>query len=272
MRIHEIKIVTQLDRGLAYAEACFETFRVVQAQIFQLAQHQRRLQCALKSYGLICTDTEVESWFKQAINAANLQGDDILIRLTVSGGDAAWGLLRNNEHGYCVQIQMMPTMARQPLDLKTVQWPFPLREKWVKYTSDYAESLRAIQQWKQAGEIENPMQALICSDDGYVLSTLTANIALYRQGQWFTPQGVGILHGVVRHFLLQQGVLIESLCPQAWLDDCEAMVCMNSGIFVHAVSSVNQRILDVRHPAMTDLLSVLDGESGVPRLCKDCIE
>jgi len=259
--MNEIKIVGQLDRGLAYAEACFETFRVLNGHVFQQIEHQQRLQEGLKTYGLICTDDELESWFEQAIAAAAKQGDDILLRMTVSGGDAAWGLLAQNTQPH-VQIQMMPSVERKALHLQSVIWSFPLREKKVKYTADYAESLRAIQQWG----LDNPMQALIGSDSGNVLSTLTANIAIYRQGQWFTPHGLGILSGIVRHFLLEQGMLFESVCPVAWLGDCEAVVCMSSGVFVQPVELLNGRALDVHHPAMSKLFSAFKGMSGVPNM------
>ena len=261
MRMNEIKIVEQLDRGLAYAEACFETFRVLDSHIFRQAEHQQRLKYALESYGLICTDNELENWFKEAISAANIQGNDMLVRMTVSGGDAAWGLLAQNTQPH-VQIQMMPFVERKSLHLQSVIWPFPLREKNVKYTADYAESLRAIQQWG----LDNPMQALIGSDSGNVLSTLTANIAIYRQGQWFTPQGLGILSGIVRQFLLQRGLLLEAVCPNTWLNDCEAMVCMNSGVFVQPVASLNGRALAVNHPAMSKLFSAFKDMSGVANM------
>jgi len=261
MRMNEIKIVRQLDRGLAYAEACFETFWVLDGRVFQQVEHQQRLQKGLKTYGLICTDDELDNWFEQAISVAAKQGQDILVRMTVSGGDAAWGLLSKHREPH-IQIQIMPTVVRQPLHLQSVIWPFPLREKQVKYTADYAESLRAIQQWG----LDNPMQALICSDSGNVLSTLTANIAIYRQGQWFTPQGLGILHGIVRQFLLGKGVLIEATCPCVWLDDCEAVVCMNSGVFVQPVASLNARMLDVNHPAMNKLFSAFEGMSGTANM------
>jgi len=261
MRMNEIKIVGQLDRGLAYAEACFETFRVLDGYIFQQTEHQQRLQYGLESYGLICTDDELENWFEQAVSAANMQGDDMLVRMTVSGGDAGWGLLLKNIQPY-VQIQMLPAGVRKPLYLQSVVWPFPLREKKVKYTADYAESLRATQQWK----LDASLQALICSGDGNILSTLTANIAIYRQGQWFTPQGLGILHGTVRQFLLEKGILSEAICPVAWLDDCEAVACMNSGVFVQSVMLLNARKLDVNHPAIGKLFTAFDGLLGVPNM------
>ncbi len=261
MRMNEIKIVSQLDRGLAYAEACFETFRVFNGHVFQQIEHQKRLQEGLKSYGLICTDDELKNWFEQAVTAANIHADDMLVRMTVSGGDAAWGLLVKNSQSH-VQIQMMPPVERKPLHLQSVVWPFHLREKKVKYTADYAESLRAIQQWG----LDNSMQALIGSDSDNVLSTLTANIAIYRQGQWFTPQGLGVLSGTVRQFLLQQGLLLEVVCPNTWLDDCEAMVCLNSGVFVQPVMSLNARELDVNHSAIGKLFTAFDGLLGAPSM------
>ena len=262
MRMNEIKIVEQLDRGLAYAEACFETFSMVQGQVFERAKHQRRLQAALKTYGLICTDKEVKHWFCQAIAAAVAQGNHMMVRLTVSMGDAEWGLLPKIRRDLHVQVQIMPFMPPQTSHLQTVTWPFPLREKRVKYTSDYAESLRAIQQW----QLPSGVQALICSSHGGVLSTLTANIALYRDGQWYTPQGLGVLHGVIRQFLLRQGILQEAICPIEWLGNCEAMVYMNSGVFVQPVVSINQRELSDRHPAIDELYNSFNGLPGVPWL------
>jgi len=256
--MNEIKIVTQLDRGLAYAEACFETFCVVDGEVFEQAEHMQRLQRGLHAYGLECSENDLKDWFNQAIIAATQQAENMLVRLTVSGGEAAWGLLPNDEAKLYVQVQMLPHIKHKALHLASVYWPYPLREKTAKYTADYAESLRAIQQWG----LDNPMQALICSLDNHVLSTLTANIALYRDGQWWTPKGLGILSGVVRQFFIRYGILHETICPEKWLDDCEAIVCLNSGQLVQSVASVNQRDLDINHTAISELLTVLHGVSG----------
>ena len=258
MSSDEIKIVTQMDRGLAYAEGCFETFRVVQGRIFQRRAHQRRLQQGLQSFGMHCPDAELDSWFRQAVCA--VKDDDALVRMTVSGGDAAWGLVPDQRRPH-VQIQMIRPPKRKTLHLQTVQWPFPLREKLVKYMADYAESLRAIQLWG----LKEPMQALVCSEK-LLLSTLTANIATYRAGQWWTPQGPGVLHGTVRRFLLQKGVMREAHCPIAWLADCEAMVCLNSGVFIQPVASVNGRSLATGHDVIKALYGALEGEGGVVKM------
>ncbi|PCI43366.1 MAG: hypothetical protein COB41_07240 [Proteobacteria bacterium] len=268
MRMNEIKIVEQLDRGLAYAEACFETFRVFDGCVFQQAEHQQRLQYGLKSYGFSCADEDVNSWFEQAMSAASIQGNDILVRLTVSAGDADWGLLHKADERSSdvhVQVQMILPIKPIPAHLKTVRWPFPLREKKAKYTSDYAESLRAIQQWRCSEEkLDAPMQALICASDGNLLSTLTGNIMIYRHGQWHTPVGDGILSGVIQQFLLRNKLLVACECPVLWLDDCEAIALSNSGIFVRAAHSVNSRALDVSGSSFSIFVDALKGCKGVP--------
>jgi branched-subunit amino acid aminotransferase/4-amino-4-deoxychorismate lyase len=263
MRTNEIKIQSQfvprLARGIAYAEGCFETCRVVQGKVFQQNLHEQRLQKAMAAYGWHIEQNTLSVWFSHAINAAAKQGDDILLRLTVAGGEADWGLFAEQTPSF--YVQMMPVKPRQPVHLKAVQWPFPLHEKYAKFTSDYAQGLRATQLWKD--KLAEHQQALVCSEHSMVLGTLTSNIALYREGQWHTPQGMGILCGIVRNDLLQQGVLHETPCPISWLDDCEAMACLNSGVFVQKVVSINQRVLDTEHHAYLLLTDALRGQVGV---------
>ena len=265
MRMNEIKIVSQflpkMERGIAYGEACFETLRVYQGKVFQCKSHQYRLQQAMAAYGW---DMEIEAlsqWFESSIKASYRYGDDVLMRFTVSGGDAAWGLLPAQGQQPSFYVQAMPMQKRGKVQLQSVIWPFALHEKYAKFSSDYAEGLRARQIWKSS--IAGDSQALVCSNHGEVLSTLTSNIALYRQGQWHTPQGLGILKGIVREYLVQKEVLSEAVCPVSWLDDCEVMVCINSGVFVQAVSHINARVLPRQHHAYAILTHALAGESGV---------
>ncbi len=45
-------VLTIEDRGLLYAEACFETFRVVNGAIFSWREHEKRLRLGLSLFGL----------------------------------------------------------------------------------------------------------------------------------------------------------------------------------------------------------------------------
>ena len=265
MRMNEIKIVSQfvprLDRGLGYAEACFETFCVYKGNVFQAHAHQLRLQEAMAAYGWDIALNMLSDWFEESIEYAGKLGENVLVRLTVSGGDAAWGMLPSKPQPPSFYVQAMVVQSRAPAVLKSVLWPFALREKTAKFTSDYAEGLRAMQLWKAS--LKAKEQALVCSEAGMLLSTLTSNIALYREGQWYTPSGLGVLQGIVRQYLLDKDILIEASCPIAWLDDCEAMVCLNSGVFVQPVSHINGRALVLEHAAQRVLMDAFAGEAGV---------
>jgi len=262
----EIKICDSLDRGLSYGEAVFETFCIVGGAVFCLPLHKKRLQKGLALYGLDVSHGVLDSWFEQAITSVSEQHDSLL-RITVSGGDADWGLLPPHQQNPSVYVQHLAIQShRAALHLKSCEWPFPLHDKQAKLSSDYAEILRAYQRVKN--NLNAEMQPLFCSVDGMILSSLTANIALYRQGEWLAPMGMGILTGVVRGYLLNQGIMRQMHCPQAWLDDCEAIVCLNSGVFVQPVASINGRGLDVQHLAYQPLKQAFKGEPGVPvNLC-----
>jgi len=258
----EIKIYDSLDRGLSYAEAVFETFRVVHGAVFCLPLHKQRLKCGLALYGLNVSGVVLDAWFEQAILAVS-EYNDVLLRLTVTGGESGWGLLPKHDSDVCVYVQKVrATKAPAMLDFQTVNWPFPLHDKQAKLTSDYAETLRAYQCVKN--DLNDNLQPLFCGVDGTILSSLTANIALYRQGEWLTSMGMGILAGVVRGYLLDKGVMRQTPCRQVWLDDCEAIVCLNSGVFMQSVASINGRNLDVEHLACQQLKQAFKGEEGVP--------
>ncbi|MDQ6974805.1 MAG: aminotransferase class IV [Mariprofundaceae bacterium] len=257
---YDIQYNDTLDRGLAYAESCFETWRVVNGDVFLLLAHQQRLQQGMALFGWDVSLQVIQMWFEEVNQAAMQEGNDRLIRMSLSAGEAAWGLFAKATSSLKVYVQTMPSLKRPDVHLHAVEWMFPRYEKLAKCTLDYSFELRAMQQWKAT--LPAGRQALICQH-GEVMHSLTANILLYRQGQWWTAQGLGILSGVVQTFLCQQGLVKGGRCPVAWLDDCEAMACTNSGVFLQAVSSINGRDLDVKHQAFDALYMALKREQGV---------
>jgi branched-subunit amino acid aminotransferase/4-amino-4-deoxychorismate lyase len=104
---------------------------------------------------------------------------------------------------------------------------------------------------------------LMC-DDGHILSTPTANVLVYRQGQWWTPAGDGVLPGIVRGALLDSGVVLDAHCPVDWLEECEALALCNSGYFILPVTRVHERDLPESGSAFELLYRVLSGRPGVP--------
>jgi len=252
----DIQIVQQLNRGLSYAESCFETFRVVDGAIFLWHQHWSRLNRGLQSFGIDISSQE-EKIYQSCLQAAAEIDDDCLLRLTVTGGEAVWGL--NQQATPQVFIQVIPFIAKsQTIRLQSVEYPFALLDKPAKFTSDYALTLRAIQHWS----LQDGNSPLICKNN-MLLSGLTANIALFCQGKWVTPQGDGILAGTIRDYLIDQSFITSQACSIQILEQTEAAVLLNSGSFLQVVQSIDKQQLQTQHPAIADLRQTLQEQAGV---------
>jgi len=246
------------DRGLLYAEACFETFRVIGGGIFGWQEHESRLRRGLACFGIDLP----EGLLSLCLDAAAKCGPDVLLRITVSGGQAPWGLRRPNRRGHGIHIMTRHYEGSAvPVSLRTIQWPFSLRARPAKFTADYAETLRALEIVRdQLGDDED---ALVCNDRSMV-SAMTANVLIHRKHHWWTPAGNGVLPGIIRSALLQSGIVTESDCPIGWFEDCQVMAVCNSGSFITPIRQINGRELPVTDPAINRLWQPLIGRPGVP--------
>ncbi|MCF6208503.1 MAG: aminotransferase class IV [Ghiorsea sp.] len=252
-----IHCVDHLNRGLSYAESCFETFRVIDGAIFLWDKHWQRLQHGFASFGLCLPEKHQENIKQSCLQAAKKEGSDCLVRLTVTGGEAAWGLIQQATPQ--VYIQTLPFVPKQQtIHLQSVEYPFALLPKPAKFTSDYALTLRAKQHWT----LQDEKSPLICKN-GVLLGGLVANIALFSQGKWLTPQGDGILAGTIRDYLIQQGLMTPQSCSTQLLAQTEAAVLLNSGSFLQVVQTIDNKPLQTQHPAIADLQQNLQAQQGV---------
>jgi len=256
-----ILCVDEMDRGLAYAESCFETFRIIDGHIFLWQKHWQRLSIGMQSFGIKLSKGYAERVLGACLKQSKKIADDCLVRITISGGHAPWGLIQvTNPTCY---IQASPFIVNdETLVMTSVEQQSPLNIKTAKFTADYANTLQNIQHWQQSIPNLNPLTCLV-TKDGAVLSGLTSNVLLFQHGQWRTPQNTGVLAGVIRHFLLDQSLLVEQVCPVSMLKTCEALLLTNSGQFIKVVSSIDGRFLDTNHPAIEKLQTALAKHQGV---------
>jgi len=255
-----ILCMDKMDRGLAYAESCFETFRIINGHIFLWGKHWQRLSCGMQSFGIHLSENFGNKVLEACLKQSKQRGKDCLARLTISGGDASWGLLQPaNPRCY---IQTIPFTPNKIIAMHSVEQTNPLYLKTAKFAADYANTLKNIRHWQQSMPNLNPLTYLV-KKDGVVLSGLTSNVLLYHDGKWRTPQGLGILAGVVRQYLLDQSLLVEQVCPVSMLETCEALLLTNSGQFIQVVSSIDGRELATKHPAIQKLQDVLAKHPGV---------
>ncbi|MDX8406096.1 MAG: aminotransferase class IV [Mariprofundus sp.] len=249
-----IEVVNTMDRGLAYAEACFETFRIIDDNIFSWPAHAARLRRGLAEFAIELNEEQLLQ-MRSACRKA-VAGKDMLVRLTVSGGDASWGMF-TAAMAPVVRIQCMPySEPRESLSLRLLEWPSPPAARIAKFTADYATTLRALRGERQALFVRR----------GQILTAATANVMILRQGQWWTPQlDAGVLPGVIRQYLIDAGVVREARCPSVWLDDCTAMAVTASSFFVRDVVSIKglpvKRRLEVCSGTLKQCLASC---SGVP--------
>jgi len=261
--ILKINHVDTLERGLAYGEACFETFRVTNGRVFDWPGHWHRLASGLAEYGLLLPVGQDEELLFACLREAAIAGPDVLVRLTICGGEASWGLTSKAIEP-AAYIQCLPyTRNQAPAFLKLQSWPFPLKPKRSKFTSDYAETLRAL---SGSADIH-----VLFEQHDLLIATATANILIYRAGRWSTPLAeAGVLPGRVRDFLIRNSLVIEEPCPVSWLQDCEAAAVCNSGLFIQPIAFIagveRLEAMDIHHGAFQPLFELLQQQEGVSLL------
>lgn len=247
-----------MNRGLAYGEACFETFRVIHHEIFAWHEHCQRLASGLAEFGLSISEHDFDMVRDACLKEAATAGEDALVRFTISGGEMEWGLFAGSGESICY-IQALPAIEKSAAAvLQLKQWPFPLKAKHAKFTADYAETLRALKGCRN--------RDILFEQDGVLIAAATSNLLLYRHGTWWTPDGErGVLPGVVRDHLIKVGAVREAVCPVEWLADTEAVAVCSSGMFIRPVAEVEHiNSFDIEHPVLRILTEALAGYEGVP--------
>ncbi|MDX8389510.1 MAG: aminotransferase class IV [Mariprofundaceae bacterium] len=233
--------IERIDRGMMYAEACFETLRVINGEVFNWQAHLDRLTRGLETFGIGIPP----SLRKEVNTAAAHCGSDSIVRLTIGGGMATWGLIPPVLQKPSVHIMATPyRQPTAPLRLRTVDWPMPLFPRPAKFTADYAYTLRGLQLCKD--QLKQGESALVC-EGGLCISTTTANLIVQYQNKWWTPAGSHVLPGIVRQQLLIDNLVHESNIPIHWLESCTAMAITNSVCFVRPVQEINGRKLSLSH-------------------------
>lgn len=240
-----------LMRGISYAEACFETFRVIQGKVLAWQAHWARLSKGLLLYGITLPDTAQAQIWNAIQHQCDHVTEDCLVRLTIAGGEACWGLFEPALP--VIYIQALPFTANTAeKHLHTMTYPFALRPKLAKFSSDYAEYLRAIVPCKIAHPSIAPQDYLWCKQ-GIILGTLTANILLLVDDVWLSPAGDGILPGILQQQLIQHALVKSADCPIEMLEQAQAMLLSNCGQLLQVVGSVNGRTLSTKHPDIAHL-------------------
>src|SRR5215475_3890327 len=78
-------------------------------------------------------------------------------------------------------------------------------------------------------ECDEQTDAVLINERGEITETTIMNIAVFRDGQWITPQtSCGLLPGVMREELLARGEIVEAVVPANELRPGELIRCFNA--------------------------------------------
>ncbi len=200
--------ISVFDHGFLYGDGIFEGIRAYHGRIFKCKEHLDRLYESAKTIMLNIgiSKGEMEEVLCSTLRKNNL--DNAYIRLVVSRGVGDLGLDPNNCAGasiICIadQIKIYPQeMYEQGLDVKTVAVrrtnPDSLSPR-VK-SLNYLNNIMAKIESTQAGVVE----AIMLTQEGYVVEGTADNIFILRRGALLTPPlSSGCLEGVTRNAVIE---------------------------------------------------------------------
>lgn len=240
--------IAVLDRGLMYGDGVFRTVRLEAGQAVWWQDHLAKLAADCTRLGLACPSAE--QW------QADLQ------RLTVQRPDGALKLMVTRgvgSRGYQLPQPARPT--RIALLAPLPEWPASL---WQDGVAVRVCDLRLGRQPRLAGvkhlnRLENVLaraewddpdirEGLLLAEDGRVISGVSSNLFIYRNGQLLTPRlddcGVaGVARGHVLQAAAARGLTVRE--QDLTLDDvlaAEGVWLTNSLIRLWRVARLGERV------------------------------
>jgi hypothetical protein len=63
--------------------------------------------------------------------------------------------------------------------------------------------------------------------------------------------------------LIEQGILLATVCTSQQLAQTQAAVLLYSGAFIQIVEGIDGRLLNTNHPAIEDLKQLFSNQQGV---------
>jgi branched-chain amino acid aminotransferase len=220
--------IAPTDRGFTLGDGVFETLLVLNGQICLLPYHLERLREDLQilSIDLGLDDLGLTGLLQEAVERNRLTTG--ILRLTVSRGPGQRGLIP--DAGVQPTLVITPSLG-QPIfsPVRLVLAQNTRRNEFSPLSRikslNYLDNLLA----RQGAIAQGADDALLLNTTGYLTESSVANFCVRLNGQWFTPPvEAGVLPGVIRRRLLEQGdVQVQPLLPSE-LDQADAMLLCNS--------------------------------------------
>ena len=246
----ESDVIDIADRGLAYGDGLFETFRVINERPLWWDRHLARLQRGAQVLGIeLPNPTRLHI---EALNCCEGAADGVL-KLILTRGSSGRGY-RPGDGSPTRILSLHPSPTRQDsitairCEARLATQPLLAGFKHL----NRLEQVLAARECQQA----NVDEGLLFDGDGRLVSAVAGNVFLLRDGEWLTPiiDRCGVA-GICREWLLEN---LASCRETALGDDdvkaAEAVFVCNSVRGILPVSELDGRAL----PLPESLLALRD--------------
>ncbi len=249
-----------IDDRIFLGEGLFETIKVDSSVPCFANLHWQRLANAARQLG-IPFELSADDWFEhltQQIKRDNLYHGGI--KAILSGGPAPRGLAERGQVSQLIFQTFNYQILNQPIRLISVPW---LRDETNPlYQLKTVNYLEAILARRHALSLKAD-DALFFNLQHYATETTCANLFLIKDNQLITPcLEHGVLPGITRARILK-------LCEEEHISYCEtavtksifaevdAVFITNSLHGIRRVLAIDQTILEVNHPLIDRLITLL---------------
>jgi 4-amino-4-deoxychorismate lyase len=232
------------DRSFQYGDAIFSTVRIRAGQPLLWSLHWQRLCHSMQRLGFaVLGETTV---LQQVL--ASISAPEQVLKVLISRGEGArgYGTLgisapqlycwtapmpdyqQVREHGVRLGLAQM-RLAQQPL------------LAGIKHCSRLETVLL-----KREAEQSGFDDLLVCDQQDFLIEATAANLLLWRDGQWWTPElhNAGVA-GVMRQLLLEAGLVTTTLLPLADAAQAQAMALCNALTGIVPAHSIAGRPLNM---------------------------
>ena len=199
--------ISVFDRGLLYGDGLFETLRTYRGHPFAFDHHLARLQASADFLGFAVPRRPWQRDIESLLKKNGLLGTDAWVRITVTRGVSARGLLPPTRPRPVLIVMagpLDPAIARvQRFGARVALVPFArhgflAEHKVLSYLPGVLGKVMAAR--------HEAFEGLFVNADGCITEGTTTNVFAWRGKRLLTPPVAGILPGITRRLVIELAV------------------------------------------------------------------
>jgi branched-chain amino acid aminotransferase len=199
--------ISVFDRGLLYGDGLFETLRAYRGKVFALDQHLLRLQSSARFLGIRVPHRAWLTDIAALLTRNRLLATDARVRITVTRGVAAPGLVP--PHG----IRPMTIITTDPVEPAVARaQQRGVRVALVPFARDGFLAEHKVLNYlpgvlgKVIAARHKAFEGVFVDAQGHITEGTTSNVFVWHGKRLLTPPAAGILPGLTRRMIIEAAV------------------------------------------------------------------